>query len=89
MSNKTKDLMLIVVNDNPVLIPVMHQLSHYVYRDVILKWLLNNNIIGRNLADWLKITHNNSILGMVKFILRIHNKDQEEKAIVLNRDWVK
>lgn len=89
LSNKTKDLMKIVINDNMYLVPIMHQLSHYTYRDGILNWLIDNRLVGYNLLDWLKINHDNSVLGMVKFIIKHHNKSLEEKEIRINRDWIK
>ena len=76
------------MNDNVLLAPIMHQISHYKYRDGILKWLINNNITGYNLVDWLKINHGNSVMGMVKFIIKHHNKEFEERPIILNKDWL-
>lgn len=89
LTNKTKELMLIVIDNNMALVPIMHQLSHYRDVNKFLKWLIMNRIIGFNLLDWLKINHNNSVMGMVKFITRYHNKELEDRAIILGKDWIK
>lgn len=80
--------MHIAMDGNSLLAPIMHQLSHYRDCDKILKWLIRNKIVGFNLFDWLKIEHQNSLMSMVKFIVKSHNKDREEKPIILNKDWI-
>ena len=88
MNEKRNELIRIVVNGNPGLIPFMYQLAHYVKCNMFLEWLIKNNIIGRNLIDWLKIYHQNSIMNMVKFIIKSHNKNKEYHPIILNKDWI-
>ena len=89
LTEKTRYLMLKVVNDTPSVTPVMHQLSSYTSRDGILQWLIANRIIGPTLLDWLKVEHSNSVLGMVKFVIQHHNKEKEERAIIFNKDYIK
>jgi len=89
LTSRTKQLMHQAMDGNVQLVPIMHQLSHYTSINGILTWLIRNRITGYNLVDWLKINHNNSLMGMVKFIIKHHNKDLEERAIILGRDWVK
>ena len=83
-----KDLMHTVMDGNIHLIPIMHQL--YCYRDCrgFLKWLVLSNIKGTNLLDWLKVNHNNSVLSMVKFIIKSQNKALEEKPIIYGKEWI-
>lgn len=82
-----KDLIQMAMNDKFELLPVMHQMSRYADCDKFLKWLIENRITGLVLSDWLKNYHKNSVMGMVKFIIKSHNKDRQEQAILLNRDW--
>lgn len=89
LNDETKNLMLRVTDDNSSLIPIMHQISHYRYRNNILRWLIHNRIIGNNLLEWLKIDHDNSVMGMVRFIIKSNNKDKEFKTIIMHRDWIK
>jgi len=84
-----KDLMHVVMNGKFELLPILHQLTHYKDCDKFLKWLHLNNITGINLIEWLKINHNGSLMGMVKFIIKYQNKNREENPIILGRDWVK
>jgi hypothetical protein len=76
----TKDLMHIVIDGKPELIPIMHQLHRFKDCQKILKWLFKNKITGKNLVDWLKVEHSNSVMGMVKFIVQKNN-------IVYGKDW--
>lgn len=87
ISPETKTLMHTVINGNMTVVPVMHQLSRYRDCQKFLKWLIINNITGHNLLDWLKIDFDNSVMGMVKFIVKTHNKDKDLKPIILGKDW--
>lgn len=89
LTNYTKDLMLEAIDGYPSLTPIMHQLSHYTSRNGVLVWLIRNKITGYNLLSWLKNNHNNSVMGMVQFIVMRHNKDLEVKPIIMNKDWIK
>ena len=89
MSPFRREMMLRVVDGNPTLIPVMHQLTHYRDCDKFLKWLITNNITSKNLVEWLRDTFRNSTMSMVKFIIKKNNKDNETKPIILNKDWFK
>ena len=87
MDNETRDLFQMVMNGKYELLPIMHQLSRYRDHKKFLKWLFLNGITGQNLFEWLKIKFNNSTMSMVKFIVKHHNKNIEEKPIFLGRDW--
>lgn len=88
-TQERKDLMHLVMNEKFELLPIFHQLAHYRDCDRFLRWLLQNNITGSNLVDWIKTIHKNSVMSMVKFIVKFNEKNREEKAIVLGRDWIK
>ena len=89
LKKSTKNLMHLVMDERIELVPIMHQISHYRYCNSILKWLISNRITGMNLLDWIKIYHSNSVMCMVKFIIKHYNKERENRAIILNRDWIK
>lgn len=89
MTDRTRSLMLLVINDNPQLLPIMHQLLHYRHCDNFLRWLCLNKITGSNLIDWLKVCHNNSILNMVKFIIKSCEKNKELRPVMLGKDWIR
>lgn len=82
-----KELVSMAMDDKFDLLPVMHQISRYRSCDKILKWLILNKITGLILLDWLRNYHKNSVMGMVKFIIKSDNKDRKECAIILNKDW--
>ena len=86
MNRKTIDLMRVAMNDVVTLTPIMHQLTRYKDVDGILKWLIINKITGHNLKDFLAINHNNSVMGMVKFIIEHRDKLINPNAIILGKD---
>ena len=88
LSNERKRLMHEVMAGRLAVVPILHQLSHYVFCDSLLRWLVKNRIVGNNLIEWLKIEHDGSVLGMVQFIVKHHNKNKEIKPIILNKDWI-
>ncbi len=88
MTPKRKNLMHKVINDQMALVPIMHQLDRYTHCDKFLTWLIRNKITGQNLVEWLKIYHNNSIMNMVKFIIKTVEKSKDLPAIIYNKDWV-
>lgn len=83
-----KELILKTINGDINLVETMHSLTRYRDCDRILKWLLRNNIKGSNLSDWIKINHSNSILNMVKFVVKCANNEREIKPIIYNKDWI-
>jgi hypothetical protein len=87
MSPQRRELFQSVLDDNFDILPVLHQLSRYTDCDKILKWLIINNIRGKNLQEWLKVHFENSTMSLVKFIVKKHNKDREITPIVLGKNW--
>jgi len=87
LNEDVKNLMHMVMDGNLNLVAIMHQLHRYKDHKIILTWLIRNRIMGNNLVDWLKINHDNSVLGMVKEIVRRHNKEATEKSMILGKDW--
>ncbi|MCK5608298.1 hypothetical protein KAR91_40830 [Candidatus Pacearchaeota archaeon] len=88
ISDKRKELIHTVMNDNIKLVNVMHQLTHYVHCDKFLSWLIRNNITGMNLEQWLMINFKNSIMSMVQYIIKVSENNSEFKPIIFNKDWI-
>lgn len=89
MTNERRDLIHKVMDGHLKILPTMHALTHYRHCDNFLKWLDKNRIRGIDLEQWLQTYFNNSVMSMVKFIIKTNEKNQEYKPIVLNQDWVK
>ncbi len=90
MSNLTqerKNLMHKVMDGNLSLVHYMHQLDRFLHCDNILKWLIQNRIIGKTLQEWIEINFNRSTLSMVQFIIKYREKNSEYKPIIKNKDW--
>ena len=87
MTGARRNMMLSIIDDKPQLVTVMHQLTRYKDCDKFLKWLNANRLTGENLIDWMKINFNNSTIGMVKFIIMHYNKNNEQKPIIVGKDW--
>ena len=87
MSNSERDFFLRVINDDPRVMPIAHQISKYKNSLDITVWLIKNKITGIILLDFLKSKFENSILDMVKFIIMKINKDKEPKPIYAHKDY--
>jgi len=87
LPQKTKDLMLNIIDDDPVIVPIMHQLTRYKDCYKILKWLYQNNMRGKNLKDWIKVSFNDSVISMVQYIVMRNNQETKEKPIIYGKDW--
>ena len=87
MSQEAKELMHKVMDGQIVLVPVIHQLTRYVDHEKFLKWLVINKITGANLLDWIKINFRGSLLEMVKYIIKINNREREIAPIYYGKDW--
>lgn len=86
MSERSRELMLRVVDGCAENIPIVHQLSHYRSVDGICQWLIKHGYTGKVLVPWLRGQFCNSTLMMVKWIVAKHNKEKM-KPILLGRDW--
>jgi hypothetical protein len=89
LTNKTKDLMHKTIDGNIRLIIIMHHLSHYRYCDDILSWLLRAGLKGKALEGWLTDNFKNSVLSMVKYIVKKINMSNDTKPVYLGKDWLK
>ena len=87
MSNSERDFFLRVIDDDPRVMPIAHQISKYKNSLDITDWLIKNKITGIILLDFLKTKFENSILEMVKFIIMKINKDKEPKPIYAHKDY--
>lgn len=88
MQNSTKELMHIAMGNKAIeLLPIMHQLSRYRDVDRILKWLIQNRITGNNLHEYVRDTFKNSVMSMVKFIVKYSNKNRELAPVIIGKDW--
>ena len=58
LSKERRELMLMIIDDFPPCIAIMHQLDHYRHCDRFLKWLLWNKIKGKDLFEWIKTIFN-------------------------------
>jgi len=88
ITEKRKNLIHMTMNGEYGLLPIMHQLTRYVDCDRFLNWLINNRLTGRDLLEWINTHHNKSVLGMVQFIIKHSEKNNEVKPIILNKDWI-
>lgn len=80
-----KNQMLKIIDGQPTLVKVMHDLTRYKDCHKFLRWLIINNITGKNLVSWLKENFGDSTLAMINFICKKqHNKDYR---VLHGRDW--
>ena len=88
MSKAEREFYLRIVEDTPSLVPVIYEISKYKHSLDIQVWLIKNKLTGKNLVSWLKESFNNSIMSMVKFIIKKVNKDKEIKPIIAHKDYI-
>tara|TARA_B100000749_G_C18269903_1_gene399908 strand:- start:393 stop:710 length:318 start_codon:yes stop_codon:yes gene_type:complete len=87
MSFLQRELYLRIVDGDPRVMPIVHQIHNYRYSVDISRWLYENQITGKILLDFLKVSFENSIMGMVKFIIMKINRAKEIKPIYVNKDY--
>ena len=87
ISEMQRELYLRIIDDIPQVTPIIYQIHKYKYSWFISRWLYENGIKGKTLLDFLKVKFENSIMGMVQFIIMKINKDQEEKPIYVYKDY--
>ena len=88
MSKAEREFYLRIVEDTPSLMPVIYEISKYKHSLDIQVWLIKNKLTGKNLVSWLKESFDNSIMSMVKFIIKKVNKDKEIKPIIAHKDYI-
>lgn len=88
MNEYRRELLFRVLDDEPKLLPTLHQLDHYVRCDDMLRWLIQNRLTGKNLLSWMNLYFPKSILNMPEFILFKIKKDLEQKPVVYGKDYL-
>ena len=81
MSAMQRELYLRIVDDNPLVMPIVYNIHNYKFSFEISRWLYENQITGKILLDFLKTKFENSILALVKFVVMKINKDKEIKPL--------
>ena len=81
MSVIQRELYLKIVDDNPLVVPIVYNIHNYKFSFEISKWLYENKITGKILLDFLKTKFENSLLALVKFIVMKINKDKKIKPL--------
>lgn len=83
-----RELMFQCMDGDQRLAPIMHNFYQFVRCTDILRWLVQNNLRGMTLFNWLKIEFQGSPLEMVKFILgRIEGQKEKKCAILYGKDF--
>ena len=87
MTESEREFYLRVIDQDPRVMPIAHEISKYKHSLDITVWLIKNNITGKILLDFLKNNFENSIMGMIKFIIMKINGDKEIKPIYAHKDY--
>ena len=74
MTENRRQMFLRVMDGIPDLVGTMHILHGYVYCDNFLKWLYDNKITGKELAEFLTKNFQGSVPKMVDFICEKINR---------------
>lgn len=89
MDEILREKFLRLIDGNPDLMVIAHELYKYRYCEKLVDFLIKNKITGKQLQLWLNEEFNNSILSMVKFIVMRVNKNKEVEGVFAGRDWFK
>lgn len=76
-----RELMFKVINDDMRVVQIVYQIDQFKYCDVILKWLVDNHMTGRNLMAWLNDHHDRSVLSLVTEIVRRVEKNAKRALL--------
>lgn len=86
MSDRRRELIFRVMDEQPSLLPILHYFTKWRRCDEMLVWCLENNLTGKNLLEWTHKHWGNSLLSMVKFILMKLNKERTPMPVFLGTD---
>ncbi len=81
-------LMLIVMDDHPAAPPLLYHVDRFRRCDEILRWLINNYLIGRKFVEWVRHEHGNSILRAGAHVLMKIDRDRVIKPVIGGRDYI-
>lgn len=89
MSQRTRALMLSVIDDYPSNAHVMHWLWNQNFRrmDEMLAWLVLSGITGKTLNEWIFKIWDRSLLGMAQFIIMRLEKSSAPRPLLCPQDY--
>jgi hypothetical protein len=87
ITNTERDFYLRIIDEQPGLVPLAYEISKYKHSLDIQVWLIKNKMTGRNLQSWLKVEFNNSMMSLIKYIIKKANGDKEIKPIYAHKDY--
>jgi hypothetical protein len=87
MTNAERDFYLRIIDEQPGLMPVAYEISKYKHSLDIQVWLIKNRMTGKILQSWLKENFDNSIMSMIKYIIKRVNGDKEIKPVYAHKDY--
>ncbi len=87
ITNTERDFYLRIIDEQPGLVPLAYEISKYKHSLDIQVWLIKNKMTGRNLQSWLKVEFDNSMMSMIKYIIKKANGDKEIKPIYAHKDY--
>lgn len=88
MNELKRQKYLAVIDGEPSLLPIMHQMDHYKDSEKILSWLIKNKLTGKNLKQWFDGNFQGSVLSFIKWVAMKSNKEKEYRPIISGKDWM-
>lgn len=86
MSPQRRDLMFRVMDGDPRVSHYLYHLDQFHKCDLMLNWLIQNRLTGREFLNWARFHFGASILDMCRFILGHLEKNREYRPILLGKD---
>ncbi len=74
LSPQRKEAMHELMDGIPDLAGTMHILHQYAHCDKILKWLIENDLKGKNLVEFITKKFQGNVHTMVAYVVFKHNK---------------
>ncbi len=83
MKPETRELYLKVHGGFDSILPLLHFMYQFKRRDLMLKWLINSSLNGKNLHEWFYDRHEGSFLSVCQTIAYYMDKKLEFRPINL------
>ena len=83
-----RELMFNVMDGDNRVLPMLYQLNNFQRCDEIFRYLIRNNLTGRELIFWFNETFQGSFLNLVAHCLKKIDRDVMRRPLHYHKDMV-
>jgi len=88
MTEQTREMMLRLADGASEVLPILHIMhNHYARCDEMLRWLIRNQISGRDMVLMVRYQHSNSPLEFFKWLTAKLDHDNELRPMFIGNQY--